>query len=190
MIQYIQHWLWFKFSVYQKDVCTLRLCACMNTPHTHSYWVDLFLSLAYWLPFRIESAASSLQIYLERKCQDDLIKWILFYSHRHYLQLIPTKLVAVRGLIQTQRLITLWKYLETVPLTDNFVAFKHKGRQDYYLNAAQSLICHILMGTWGCKGEWQWMLKKTHSLISINTSLMLMAFLALVSTKMAWMESA
>lgn len=30
---------------------------------------------------------------------------------------------------------------------ENFVAIKHKGRQDYYLNAAQSLICHVLMGT-------------------------------------------
>lgn len=57
-----------------------------------------------------------------------------------------------------------------------------------FLNAIHCLIYHRKI-LW-LFGPARPNIQETHSLISTNTSLMLMAFLALVSTKMAWMESA
>lgn len=69
-------------------------------------------------------------------------------------------------------------------------ALQHKWRQDSYLTVAQYLIYHSLSGGLRTEKPTVSNAQETYSLISINTSLMLMAFLALVSTKMAWMESA
>lgn len=176
----------YRFKNCLKLICSVEL--------GHSYCVYyLLLISSLSVDCHLTSCSRnpfSLQICVfKTKCQDVTSKWILLYpQHDIICSSFPdTNTEKTDDNIEVSGSYT---YNRGYCSKHSRPASQHEGRQDSYLNVAQCLIYHSLTGGLRVKMPMTSNAQKTHSLISINTSLILMAFLALVSTKMAWMESA